>query len=136
MITAAQYLGKYEQVGDDHFRVLIQLTDDLRGVGQQWFDASGSTTAAIRDDISRQIAAINDRRTEKAVLDGVPNGTNIPVTAPAAAAQTALQIWTDKARRLTRLRAMGTVTGALAAAITALQADVDGSYQAGFESGV
>jgi hypothetical protein len=134
MITSAKYLS-YEQLSVNTFRIHVSLTDDVKGVFEDGFIASGSTVAELRDDVSRQIAARNAANSTKSVLDGIAVNTAIPVTAPAAPAVpalTATQIWVEKAKRLARLRALGTVSGTLAAAITTLAADVDATYQAGF----
>lgn len=134
MITSATFQGS-EQIGENRYRAKLTLvTNDARGTFDKWFEVSGSTVQQLADDASRQIAAMNLVDPTKNLLAGIAVNTNVPVayTAPAAPAQTAAQVWAGKAQRLARLRALGNVTGALAAAITALQADVDSTYQAGF----
>lgn len=76
---------------------------------------------------------------KKALADALVVGATVnltPPTPPTPPVPTAAQVWTEKARRLARLRAMGVVTGPLDAAITALTADVVATYQAGFVDGM
>jgi hypothetical protein len=137
MITAAQYAGKYEQIGTDTYRVLVQLTDDVAGVSTKWFDAHGATATAIRDDVSRQIAALNDLKSIKSVLDGIANGTNIPVVAPAAPgppAPTAQQQYFANVARLIHLKQLIDAGGLDPATkeVTDLQASLKAAYQSGY----
>lgn len=138
MITSASYQGS-EQIGENRYRARVRIvTNDVRGTFDKWFDVSGTTTQQLADDASRQIAAMNLVDPTKNLLAGIATNTNIPVTytPPADPAPTTAQVWAEKAMRLGRLRAMGAVTGTLALAITALQNDVDATYQAGFINGV
>src|SRR5689334_14167815 len=114
MITAAQYAGTYEQIGTDTYKVKIQLTDDVTGVAVQWFVATGSTTLEIRDNVSRQIAAINAAKSMKTTLDGIANGTNIPVTAPATPGPTAQQQYFSDVARLIHMKQLVDAGGMLA----------------------
>jgi hypothetical protein len=70
------------------------------------------------------------------ILAGIAVGTAIPLTAPAVVpvVPTAGQVWAAKVRRLQVLSGIGTITGAMNTAITALRADVISTYAAGFES--
>jgi hypothetical protein len=134
MITAAQYAGTYEQIGTDTYRVKIQLTDDVTGVSVQWFVASGATTLEIRDNVSRQIASINAAKSMKTTLDGIANGTNIPVTAPAAPAATAQQQYFSDVARLVHMKQLVDAGGMLASntEYVALQTSVKNAYLASY----
>jgi hypothetical protein len=134
MITAAQYAGKYEQVGADTYRILVQLTDDVAGVSTQWFTATGATALEIRDNVSRQITAINAAKSIKTTLDGIANGTNIPVTAPAAPAATAQQQYFSDVGRLIHMKQLVDAGGMLASntEYVALQTSVKNAYLASY----
>lgn len=134
MITTAQYAGKYEQIGTDTYRVLVQLTDDVAGVSTKWFEAHGATAVAIRDDVSRQIAAINDIRSVKSVLDGIANGTNIPVAAPAVPALTAQQQYFANVARAIHLKQLIDAGGLDPATkeFTDLQVSLKAAYQVAY----
>lgn len=131
MITAASYV-KYEEIGDRVYQVIVQITDTVNGVSKAAFRVYGATTTELRNDASRQIAAMNDREKAKTALDGIPAGTNIPVTAPSDPAPTAAEVWRAKAQRLATARALGTLTGQIATDITALATDVQNTYVAGY----
>lgn len=130
-------VSSVDPVADDGSRhVVVTFTGDAGepAVQRDYALDENFTTQSVRQWVFGVLARLNGR---KSTAGSVTNGQIIPPLAPPAApAQTAAQIWADKARRLARLRAMGTVTGALATAITALQTDVDSSYQAGFVDGV
>lgn len=93
-----------------------------------------STNAVVRRWVADVFALLNGRKSN---VGSATVGQVIPPAAPIVPpVQTAQDVWAEKARRLARARAMGTVTGALATAITALQADIDSTYQAGFLGGL
>jgi hypothetical protein len=136
MITGATFQA-YEQTGIDTYKVRVRLvTNDERGTYDTWMLVKGATTTELRDDASRQIADLNDRRTTRDALAGIAVGTVIPVTRPASTPPTQAEIdrgvWLEKVRRLIRARSMGTLTGQLATDITALQTDVQTTYVAGY----
>lgn len=137
MITAAQYAGKYEQVGPDTYRILVQLTDDVTGVATQWFTATGATALDIRDNVSRQITTLNSAKSMKTTLDGIANATNIPVTAPAAPALTAQQQYFANVARLIHLKQLVDAGGMDPATkeFTDLQAAVKAAYLASYATG-
>jgi hypothetical protein len=135
MITSAKYL-RSEQLSDSTYRIIVSLTDDVKGVYEDGFIASGTTVAELRDDVSRQIAAKNARLAVKNVLAGIAVNTNIPVTAPAdpvPAVPTPKQVWFDKVNRLARMNSLAIPAGSpLASAIDALQLDVVATYVSGY----
>lgn len=133
MITSATYRS-YEIVGADRYRVLVRLVDDTTGTSDQWFEASGSTAGEIRDDVSRQIAALNATKARKTTLDGIAQGTNIPVTAPAAPAPTAQQTYFANVARLIRMKQLVDAGGMDPAntEFVALKNTVTSTYQASY----
>jgi hypothetical protein len=136
MITAATFQG-YKQIGADQYAVVVELTDAARSpsVYQETITVSGSTLTDLTNHARRKIAALNESNTTRDLLAGIAVGTPIAVTAPAPAAPpapSAAAVWAEKAQRLARAKAMGTLpNGALATEIAALQADVVATYAAG-----
>lgn len=135
MITSATY-RQYEIIGTDRYRVLVRLVDDVTGTSDQWFEATGATAVEIRDDVSRQIAAINTVKARKTTLDGIALGTNIPVTVPAAPAPTVQQTYFSNVARLIHMKQLVDAGGMdpANAEFTALQMTVKNAYQASYAS--
>lgn len=136
-IISASYLAN-EQVGDTTFRVKVRLvTNDARGTFDQWFEGSGTTLAQLRDNISKQIEALNTKQTAKSVLDAIAVGAAIPISvaAPAATTPTAKEVWQSKARSASVGSQINGLSGAAATALAALVAEVNSTYAAGFWDG-
>lgn len=120
----------------------LQLIDNLPNTigsttsGQSGALGMGGTTLAeVTADVRRQLAAASAVEGTNDVLAAIAIGTSIPVTAPAAAAATALQIWQAKAQRLVRLQALvdaGLNNATATSDIATLKADLNATYQAGF----
>jgi hypothetical protein len=130
----------YEQVGEESYRVRVRLVDDVKGTFDQWFTASGSTAQQIRDDVSRQIAAMNTKKSVKSVLDGINVGTAIPVTAPVTsqtAAEIAQNLWFQRVSQYMRLKALenaGISTIPITADLATLKTQIESGYLSAYVS--
>jgi hypothetical protein len=132
MITSATFQS-YEQVGTDLYKVRVRLvTNDERTTFDHWLMVRGATAAELRDDASRQIADLNDRRTTRDALTGIAAGTVIPITRPAAPTPSAFQVWLTKAQRLVRVKQMALTNATAVAEVSALEADVNNTFVAGY----
>lgn len=92
MITSAKY-QKYEIVGENSYRIIVRLTDDVAGISDHGFNVTGTTLVELRDSLTRQIVDLNFRGQAKNVLDGLAVNTNIPVVLPPDPAPTAFELW-------------------------------------------
>jgi hypothetical protein len=134
-ITAATFQG-YERVGADTYRIRVRLTTtNPVTTFDKALMVTGNTVAELRDDASRQIAALNLVESRQDLLASIANGTNIPVTAPAAPAATALETWLTAVTRYQRLKVIadsGIAIPALTTEVATRKTAVESSWQAGF----
>lgn len=88
------------------------------------------TMAELRHTIGERVAELNLARTVASAPAVRPGAVIAPLTRPAAPAPTAKQIWQGKFDRYNRMNGSG--IAAATAQITALKADLEATYQAGY----
>lgn len=137
-IVQAAYAGAYTWVQSGVVRAKVTLTMSDASTKEEWFEAHGHSLEECRNSITDQIAARNRSVTEgaafAALVASAPVNADIPITrtVPATAPPAAADVWRGKFQHLVRLRASGVTTGALGAAIAALEADINATYQSGY----
>lgn len=132
----AQVAQKDPPLTDGRTHLVVEFTGDAGEPPRRldrYLDGE-STVPRERAWIRDELARLNGRKT---IADLVTVGQIVPPAAvPTPPVPTAREMWVEKAQRLARLRAMGTVTtSALLTAINALADDVRTSYQAWFIDG-
>jgi hypothetical protein len=123
---------------DGRVHVVFLLTGDASETPRrvETYIDDGTTAASLRAWAWEEGVKAGRRKT---IADQISVGQVFALTPPAAPpTPTAQEVWLTKARRLARLRELGTVTigSTLATEIQALADDVRTSYQAGWIAGV
>lgn len=132
--TQAEVVSNDVQVDGKTLIVLDVVGDaDEPRIQLKYTVPANPTMAELRYTVAEKIAALNLARTV-ATLPAVRPGARItPLARPAPSALTAKQIWQEKTNLLTRyldLQAKGVT--AINSAVTALLADINATYQAGY----
>jgi hypothetical protein len=133
--TTATIKQKDTTLPDGRTRLVITLSGGGEPVKDVEYYADGTTTGPIlRDYVIGQANRAVAASTFLATL--TPGVSTVSLTPVAPPGPTAGEIWAEKVRRYGRLIDLGVVTGALNTDITALKADIQSTYQAGFLTGV
>lgn len=136
MIIGARFVSS-AVTGPSQFSVVLRLTRD----GVTWFDntfqTSGATAVAVRDDLTRQVVAMNASETTKDVLATIPADFPIPTTfdPPPADPDPAFTTWLAALRKFSKVKATLVDTGIVVAndvAYVALKNTVVSGLQVGY----
>lgn len=121
-------IASVEPLPDGDVRLVIQFTGNAGEppVKRQYMVGEGTTAADVRRYVYQMIRALNGKRTLS-----VAAGDPIPELAPATVTPTAKQVWLEKVNRYRQFAGLG-LTGAGATALTALLADINATYAAGY----
>ncbi len=111
-------------------RLVLRYTGDAGEppVLEQFIVSDSTTAADVRRHVYAHIRRLNSKRT---TLAAITPGQTIPELAPATVTPTAKQVWLEKVSRYRQFEGLG-LTGAGATALTALLADINATYAAGY----
>ncbi len=111
-------------------RIVLRYTGDAGEppVLEQYYLSDTTTQADVRRHVYAAIRRLNSKRT---TIAAIPVGQTVPELAPATVTPTAKQVWLEKVSRYRQFAGLG-LTGAGATALTALLADINATYAAGY----
>ena len=114
--------------GPDGDHLVVEFTGpSLPAVQKTCYFTVGQTAADLKDWARGEAGRLNRRRGVTLTI-----GQSIDLAPPAERPPTAFDVWVEKARRLVRIKQLGLTNPTALFEITAIEADVNATYQSGY----